>query len=426
MPESRVCLVVADENGELFEIPELLPAGGADAEPVPVEPDEWIDLPEGSDLFHLPGRLPVGYEAESGQVVTLEEYGGNRTFAAAASVAPAHTLFHHPAYEQQEDAPILPLYAYCLLGWKDGRFVVPAVRVDPDIRQDHDQYETSDIEPAGEKILARFPGNRLARHLVDNCLLSYGCPAARNFALGRWEMPLPTSRGCNSACFGCISEQPEEGVAASQDRIAFIPTAGEIAEIAIPHLEKAERPVASFGQGCEGEPLSNPALLEQAIRAIRAKTGRGTLNMNTNASRPKAIEQLFNAGLDSIRVSVNSLQPDYYNKYYRPRGYTFLDVLESLHVSRRMGKFASINYLVFPGITDTDIELERLLEVIHSTGLDMIQWRNLNIDPREYRKLMQPNEDEPKLGLRRMMQIVREECPQVRFGYFNPCLDETK
>jgi hypothetical protein len=29
-----------------------------------------------------------------------------------------------------------------------------------------------------------------------------------------------------------------------------------------------------------------------------------------------------------------------------------------------------------------------------------------------------------KLGVRQLMQAVRDKCPHVRHGYYNPCLDE--
>jgi len=66
-------------------------------------------------------------------------------------------------------------------------------------------------------------------HLIQNCAFSYLCPAARNWVMGRWEAPIPVSIGCNAACRGCISLQPEDsGVPATQERLTFIPTAQEI------------------------------------------------------------------------------------------------------------------------------------------------------------------------------------------------------
>ncbi|MCK4423827.1 MAG: hypothetical protein KAV18_07145 [Candidatus Omnitrophica bacterium] len=46
------------------------------------------------------------------------------------------------------------------------------------------------------------------------------------------------------------------------------------------------QPVVSFGQGCEGEPLLVYKTLSQAIKLIRKQTKKGTINLNTNASRP--------------------------------------------------------------------------------------------------------------------------------------------
>ncbi len=412
-------LVVADEGGHIFELSELGAAvdGGRGPEACPER--LWVPLPEGSDLFLLPRRTPIGLDRRTGDALPVPEMDG-RLSAVAAFVSPAHTLLRHPAWRREPDAPRLPLYAYCAVGWKDGGFWVPVVRVDPDIRQELAGFDCEEIERRAQALLERLPHNRLAAHLIHNCVRRYGCPAARNFALERWEMPLPTAAGCNSRCVGCISLQADGDYPATQERIDFVPTVGEIVELAVPHLASAERAVASFGQGCEGEPLSNPRLLVAAVREIRKATRRGTLNLNTNASDPAAIAALFDAGLDSIRVSINSAIPERYNAYYRPMNYRFEDVVASIACARRTGKWASINYLVFPGVTDTPRELEALVRLIEETGLAMIQWRNLNIDPDDYRNLMAV--EEAPVGLENAMAEIARLHPEVRFGYFNPHL----
>src|SRR5690606_10478179 len=97
----------------------------------------------------------------------------------------------------------------------------------------------------------------------------------------------------NARCVGCIShQQTETGVTASQERIAFIPSVEEIAEFTVDHLRNAPQAVVSFGQGCEGEPLTQGLLLEESITAIRKQTDRGTINLNSNASKPLVIERL--------------------------------------------------------------------------------------------------------------------------------------
>ena len=46
--------------------------------------------------------------------------------------------------------------------------------------------------------------------------------------------------------------------------------------------------------------------------------------------------------------------------------------------------YTSINYLVFPGVTDREEEIEAMIEFVRRTGFKLIQLRNLNIDPESY------------------------------------------
>lgn len=418
--KGRPNLVVASPDGEIVDIPNLAAAVRWGWNEVVPERREWSRLPQGSDLYLMPGRHPIGYDRRTGERIVVRKYGGVPVTAVSGFIAPAHTIHYHALYETDEDAPKLPLYAYCAVAWGKDGFVAPAERVDSDVRQDCDRYDPEEVPSAALDLLARHGGNRLAEHLMRNCLLTYSCPAARNFALGRWEMPLPTSATCNSRCFGCISKQPSDGFHESQYRLDFIPRVDEILEIAVPHLESAPKPVASFGQGCEGEPLSNPELLEEAIRKIRERTRKGTINLNTNGSKPGVIQRLFRAGLDSIRVSLNSPLEGRYNAYYKPQDYTFAEVIEALHVARRERKWSSINYLVFPGITDDESEIRALLQLIFETRLSMVQWRNLNIDPEAYLDLLDEESERETLGMRWTIAKVHAHFPKLRRGYYNP------
>ncbi len=415
-------LVVSDDHGNMFEIPHLRMAGMALNELRLPAADQLIPLPHGSNLFMLPGRAAVGYDPAAGRYVTLEHYRGLKVSAAAAFMAPAYVQFLRPAYTLTLGAPRLPLYSYTALGWHKGRFYAAGARIDTDTRQDLKNFRQERIAAGAEAMLRRYPGNRLVAHLVDNCVRCYACPAARNFVLERWECPVPTSPACNAGCAGCISLQPEEsGVIASQERISFTPTVDEIVEFTVPHLEKAPRAVISFGQGCEGEPLLQSELIAQSITEIRRHTGRGIINLNTNGSRPNALERLFKADLDSVRVSLNSAQEKYYTAYYRPRGYGFAHVLESLRAARRLGRWSSINYLVFPGFSDHEQEINALDKLIHDVQPDMIQTRNLNMDPDWYIRELGLEKLEPVfIGMDNWINHMRSQFPGVKLGYFNP------
>ncbi len=415
-------LLYSDGKGNIFEDQTLYSAGRAGWEVFPVPGEEWITLPEGGNLYELPGRKAIGIDVQNGSMRLC-----NKGWAVAAFIPPAHTGTYLAAYETEPTAPTLPLFCYTAVGWQEDKFYVPATRIDKDIRQEWAGYNDYEIKKGANHLLKSYPHNRLVKHLMENCCLTYHCPAARNFSLHRWECPVPTSPACNANCIGCISFQPEEEtIISTQDRLRFKPTAEEIAEFTVPHLMHAPYPIVSFGQGCEGEPLLMWETICDAIVEIRKHTNRGSININTNGSKPGAVKALCEAGLNSIRVSTNSARKNIYTSYYRPNNYTFEDIAESLKVVRSFGGWASINYFVFPGMTDTVEEYEALRKLIQETDLNMIQWRNFNIDPDWYLGKMGITETGELMGIKQLMELIHEEFPKVKFGYYNPPIERIR
>lgn len=424
-PAALPSLVFADRQGNITDFPALNMAGMSGGQFFQPALEDLIPLPEGSELFVLPGRLPIGYDPETAEPLLLEEnpfHPGAAVQAVAAFMAPAHTTIFNSAYQTREsNAPRLPLFAYSAVGWYQGRFWVTAFRSDPDKRQDACQFDQPTITRKTRQKLKEYRDNRLVQHL-GKCCLTYGCPAARNYFLGRWEAPLPTSPVCNARCVGCISLQPAGSCSATQDRIRFVPTPHEIAEVAIPHLQQAADAIVSFGQGCEGEPLLQTQVIEKAIHLIRKKTSRGTINLNSNASLPHEVERLALAGLGSLRVSLNSAQEAYHGRYYRPVGFTLTDVKESIKIMKRADRFVSLNYFIQPGVTDSRDEFEALSTLIETCRPDLIQLRNLNMDPEWYLHTLEFHPTEAPLGIRSWLRQLHQRFPALRLGYFNPIL----
>lgn len=412
-------ILYSDGKGNIFEDTSLFVAGRSGWDAVPVPAEEWIELPEGGQLYELPGRKGIGIDVKTGDMRLCD-----KGWAVAAFIPPAHTGFYLAAYEALPEAPTLPLFCYTTAGWQNDKFYVPATRIEQDIRQDCSGYDQTKVEEGVKQLLKAYPHNRLVEHIGNNCALTYQCPAARNYFLGRWECPVPSSPACNANCVGCISFQPEEEtIVSTQDRLMFKPTAAEIIEFTVPHLETAPFPIVSFGQGCEGEPLLMWETIRESIIEIRKHTKKGSININTNGSKPDAVKALCEAGLDSIRVSTNSARSEIYMPYYRPNNYVFEDIIESLKVVNSFGGWTSINYFVFPGMTDTIAEYEALRKLISDTNLKMIQWRNFNIDPDWYLGKIGVHETGECLGMSQLMELLRDEFPQLKFGYYNPPIE---
>ena len=415
-------ILYSNGKGNIFEDTSLYATGRSGWDAVPVEENEWIELPDGGQLYELPGRRGIGIDVMTGEMRLCK-----KGWAVAAFIPPAHTGFYLAAYETEKDAPILPLFCYTAAGWLNNKFYVPAIRIEQDIRQDCEGYDQKKVETGVQQMLKAYPHNRLVEHIGNNCSLTYQCPAARNYFLGRWECPVPISPACNANCIGCISLQPdEESIVSTQDRLTFKPTPEEIVEYTVPHLQTAPYPIISFGQGCEGEPLLMWETICEAIVEIRNHTKKGSININTNGSDPRAVNALCEVGLDSIRVSTNSARKEIYMPYYRPNNYEFEDIIESLKIVRDFGGWTSINYFVFPGMTDSIAEYEALRKLIRETDLKMIQWRNFNIDPDWYLGKIGVTDSGECMGMKQLIQLIHEEFPDLKFGYFNPPMERIK
>jgi len=426
-------ILVSDKSGKIFNIPELEAAGmkaGCFFRP---DKEEFIKIPEDSKLFMLPGRIPVGYNSETGDFEALKDY-----FAVAVFMAPAFTGTYSAAYTElsfpivdREPFPdrrsgnglnALPLFCYTAAGFYKGDIYVTAVRVDRSNRHDPKFIDIGLVRKNTVRIKKLFPGNRLISHLAD-CALIYGCPGAQNFFLSREECPLPSSSFCNASCAGCISYQKSKNITATQPRINFTPSPEEIRDVALFHTDRVKNTVLSFGQGCEGEPLLQADLIEKAIRLIRNKAAGAAININTNGSKPLAIAKLFDIGLDSIRVSLNSVRKEYYERYYKPVGYGFQDVLDSIKIAKRKNGFVSINYLTMPGFTDSEDEFAALKKFIEFYKIDMIQWRNLNFDPLAYFRIIRySGKPSGMIGIRQSIKSLKKYFPNLKMGYYNPPL----
>ncbi len=421
-------LLFADPSGRVMEHPRLLAALRHGEDLVPPQGTR-IPLPEGARLAHLPGRLPVGIDPETGELELLREMTvGARTFvphAVGALLPPGYTRTFLPG-EVKADGPILPQWAYTAAAWEGDGPVVWALHTDRRTHWDpSSRLPLPKLKAKVEAHLERFPDSGAVKQL-KTCALVYGCLTAQNLFYEKDEGAIPVSTFCNAACVGCISDQPEDGPPASHARMDAGPSAEEMGRIGLHHLERAGgRTMVSFGQGCEGEPLTRWKQIAQAIRYMRERTDRGSININTNASLTRGLEALFDAGLDAVRVSLNSANRDLYEAYYRPTGYGWEDVERSIGVAREKGGYLALNLLMFPGVTDREGEVEALCRLIEKYQVDQVQTRSLAIDPIQYLDVARDRgAGGEAMGVEDMLRAFRKARPKLVIGNFARGRDE--
>jgi pyruvate-formate lyase-activating enzyme len=405
-------LVYADENNNVYDHPDLYGVARSGDNLVELLEDELIPLPPGATLVGLPSTRAVGMDPDTGRMMPVP---GNYQ-AVGALLPQGYTRFYVPGYTKTDKTQMLPLFGYSAVVWKDGGFYVAAAESDDAERWNPDNCDRKEVRLQVDRLLSEYPENRLYQHL-SHCALEYECLTSSNTFLQRWEGAVPVSFACNAGCFGCISEQPDDsGFVSPQTRLQFKPTVDEVVEIMLEHLRTPES-IISFGQGCEGEPSTQAKTIVESIKRVRERTSMGYININTNAGLSDHLRAITDAGLDLMRVSTISALDDHYNAYYRPRGYTLANVEKSLKYAASQGVYTSINYLVFPGVTDREEEIEAMIGFVRRTGLKLIQMRNLNIDPDAYLALI-PKAQGEIYGMKTLLEIFREELPDVVVGSF--------
>lgn len=409
-----ITALYADENGEIFDAPGIGAVGRFGDEIRPLTPEDLIPLPESADLMYLPDRQALGTDGE-GNILPL-------TGQAVSAILPAgYTRTLMPGFQLMEDASRLPLYGYTAVAVYKDELYAAAIYTDENHKWAPENYNTPDLKKLVKRVKKDLPHNPLIEHLA-NCSLEWHCCTAENLFYRRWECGIPTSPACNANCFGCISLQPAECCPSPQERIKFRPTPEEIAEIGIYHLSTAPEGIISFGQGCEGEPSLEANNISGGIRLIRQQTSKGQININTNAGYTEGIKKIVDAGLDTMRVSIISALPESYQAYYRSC-YRLEDVKESIRYALDHGIYVSLNMLYFPGFNDRPEELSAWENFFRELPVQMIQVRNLNIDPDAFMEIMPEAKGQP-VGTRNFLEKLHKEFPEMVIGSFSHYVEE--
>lgn len=408
-----ITALYADERGEIFDCPGYAGLGRTGDQDILLTKEDLVLLPESADLMFLPDRPALGRRREK-----IEALPGR----AVAAILPAgYTRTHLPSFKKAKDAAMLPLYGYTAVVLYQEKLYAAAIYTDENAKWDPVNYNTRDLKKLVQRTKKDLPNNRIVAQ-VGNCSLKWHCCTAQNLFYRRWEAGIPVSPICNANCFGCISLQPSACCPSPQNRIDFTPTPKEIAEVGIYHLENAPEAIISFGQGCEGEPSLAAVNVAAGMELIRARTNRGQININTNAGYTEGIKKIVDAGLDTMRVSIISARQDSYQSYYRAN-YTLDEVKASIAYAKAAGVYVSLNLLLFPGFNDREEELAAWKEFLAVTKVDMIQLRNLNLDPESFLEIM-PKAQGKTLGVKAFMKELQTAFPAVVIGNFSHYIEK--
>lgn len=393
--------VHSDRSGRLI----AADYGAAFSDGAAVAPlERAIPLPSAAEVVPLPDRAVLGID-RSGHARPL----GAARWAVGAVLPPGYLRLGLPAYADDGSGPALSPRGYAAVGADEsGALVVSAAEIDPAPTA----LAATELSAHISRGLRERPSNRLVRQLA-RCAKEYRCRAAANAFLGEHDAAVPIAAAYN--------ERPAEFIvlrdladAHPTEPAAFKPTPLEIAEVAAAHLEATGAMVA-FGRACEGEPLLEARLIETAIAAIRARTAKGTVHLETNGSLPSALRRLRDAGLDSVAFRIAAAQAATYETIHRPEGFRFTDVRASIAEATARKLAVSLLVLVLPGLTDRPSELDALIALAGELPPgSALLLRDLAADP--IRSLALVRARELPIGMDRALERLRTDAAHLRIG----------
>ena len=150
-PDQLLTALVANRQGEIFELEGYAAAAMAGAFRQSLACDDTIPLPHGSELLMLPDRRPILYNIRKGRFETLFEnphIAGEPIYPVAAFNSPGYVVTGICAYEERKNAGPLPLFSYGAVGWYRGQFRSAVFQVDRERRQDLRLMKPEDVMAA--------------------------------------------------------------------------------------------------------------------------------------------------------------------------------------------------------------------------------------------------------------------------------------
>lgn len=119
-----------------------------------------------------------------------------------------------------------------------------------------------------------------------------------------------------------------------------------------------------------GEPLLRKNIVELVLKAKEKEIGKIALTTN-GVLLPKYLDELINAGLNEINISLDSLKEDVFKKI--TRGGNLISVVESIKKAVNKGIKVKINAVIVKGINDNEFLDLCKLSIHHKLDIRFIE-----------------------------------------------------
>ncbi len=379
-------LVVADELGNIIEIPDLFLSGMSYIRPELPSSSELIPLPAHSYLMKLPGRVAIGFDPISERFLPIREYHGKPVFPVSALLPRGYLQLLRSAYSTLLEAPRLPAYHFTAVGVKDGQMYCAALPTNSEqLLSFHEKMEEL-LRERTSALRKQFSGNHLVNYFVHHHEKFPECPNALRFILREGEVHIAPAFDNTSPCQDCL---PKDRFSKSDSAPRLIQVREpDIIEAAVEHLQSSALPAIRFsvpGNGNNsGNHRKNSIDLVKVIREIRNSGDRGSIVFYNRKEDSQFIKAIIEAGTSAVIFPVNSFQPEFFDMFHQPDYFRFDALRDSVKTAISEGIDTRLEYGCFPGLTNHPDENRAFLEFVADLPVNNIILQNLEVDPDWY------------------------------------------
>lgn len=374
-------LLFADKNGNIYDHPTLKMTGKTNSFDIVPYETELTELPKNHKIKFLEGAVPLGYDQERAKIVEFE--GGFPVYITTPKgylrvLMPSFKAFNNNILQPDE---------YTAVGFMEDTFYFPGIKADvltEDISEKNGTFK--------DKIVKyEYANNKLVNYLIKMSKKTFG------------EIETLTPFG-NEIIFDF--------------RYFGETTPSEVYELLNIYSKEQKFPVVTF---------KNIALSDNIFEIfvdslkLTSKLDSLTINIQNPIVPSNQMKKILEYPPNSITIpfisSLNSLISSKISDTIGLMKNHNESIQKLIELFQRYGTNVFVDLLILPGFTDTEGNIQNLVDFLNTYRINSLKLSNMKINPNRIFEGVESLKEE-LLGIRTMLKKLKKECKELKFSVF--------
>lgn len=374
-------LLFADKNGNIYDHPTLKMTGKTNSFDIVPYETELTELPKNHKIKFLEGAVPLGYDQERAKIVEFE--GG---FPVYITPPKGYLRVLMPSFKALNNNILQP-DEYTAVGFMEDTFYFPGIKADlltEDISEKNGTFK--------DKIVKyEYANNKLVNYLIKMSKKTFG------------EIETLTPFG-NEIIFDF--------------RYFRETTPSEVYELLNIYSKEQKFPVVTF---------KNIALSDNIFEIfvdslkLTSKLDSLTINIQNPIVPSNQMKKILEYPPHSITIpfisSLNSLISSKISDTIGLMKNHNESIQKLIELFQRYGTNVFLDLLILPGFTDTERNIQNLVDFLNTYRINSLKLSNMKINANKIFEGVESLKEE-LLGIRTMLKTLKKGCKELKFSVF--------